>query len=160
MAAILALHADTVRSLLHEPRFVDDADGSDRPHARRGHQLFGEHGLDLAFDALRAPGRIGEETLQRQNLVLADGIVFGLSEHQSHGFGAFAACGEQQAVEINERLRPSFGASKERGKAIVEMNQFIRRGAYFIYGHGGVLLIKKPPDWPARVFPDPCFHCS
>jgi hypothetical protein len=60
---VLPLYANAVRSLFDEPRFVDDADGTDWPVARRRHQLFRENGLNFSLDALRTPRRIRQENL-------------------------------------------------------------------------------------------------
>src|ERR1700730_14648441 len=144
-AAVLALHADAVCALLHEPRFVDHAHGADRPFVRRRHQFLRKYRLKLAVNTTDVPRRIGEETLQRQDLVLADAVLFGRAEDQSHRFGALAARSQEQTLEVDQRLRLRFLTAKQRSKALMKMQQLPSRSAQFVRSHGGILLREKNP---------------
>src|SRR5207247_5924326 len=132
--------------------FVDHADRADRPVHRRWHQALREHALNFAVHVLRRPRRVGEEALQSQDLILADAVVVRLAKSQSYRLGTLAARSQEQAIEIDQRLRLRFFSPKERRETMMKTDQFARGSAQFVCRHGGLLPEPRRvlPNWPAR----------
>jgi hypothetical protein len=128
---VLPAHTGAVVPLLGEAALVDHPDHPDRTPRGSGDQVVGEHGLDLGLHIAVIPRGDVDELLECRDLAVAD--------VQGDRLDALALGADHQPFDVGVSVILSLFLAEQGGEPLVELDQALGRGAYFVLGHGGYL---------------------